>query len=191
MIYVAFLRGINVGGSSVIKMSDLKAVFEFLGFKRVVPVLASGNIVFETSKCDLAVLRNQIQDKLAEKFGLATMAIIRDGAQILELIKLNPFKGIPITANAKLHVTFLADLARRFPKLPSKVSSPEFQIVRCTKGAVCSVVEPSPTAGTPELMKLLESELGKQITTRTWNTIQNIGRVIESANSSKIARVTG
>ena len=45
--YAAFLRGINVGGHTIIKMGELRKVFESLGFWNVKTVLASGNVLFE------------------------------------------------------------------------------------------------------------------------------------------------
>lgn len=45
--YVAFLRGINVGGHAVIRMSELQRAFEGLGFENVRTVLASGNVIFD------------------------------------------------------------------------------------------------------------------------------------------------
>jgi len=43
--YVALLAGINVGGRTI-KMADLKALFESLGFTEVKTLLASGNVLF-------------------------------------------------------------------------------------------------------------------------------------------------
>ena len=43
--YVAFLLGINVGGHRKIKMSDLRTLFEKMGFSNVKTVLASGNVI--------------------------------------------------------------------------------------------------------------------------------------------------
>ena len=47
--YIAFLRGINVGGNRIIKSADLKACFEKMKFSDVRIVLASGNVVFSTN----------------------------------------------------------------------------------------------------------------------------------------------
>jgi uncharacterized protein (DUF1697 family) len=44
--YVAFLRGINVGGRQTVKMAELCQRFEGLGFARVSAYRASGNIRF-------------------------------------------------------------------------------------------------------------------------------------------------
>jgi uncharacterized protein (DUF1697 family) len=45
--YVAFLRGINVGGR-IIKMADLKVCFEKMDLNNVATLLNSGNVVFES-----------------------------------------------------------------------------------------------------------------------------------------------
>jgi uncharacterized protein (DUF1697 family) len=42
--YIAFLRGINVGNIRI-KMADLKAMFEGLGFQEVKTYLQTGNVV--------------------------------------------------------------------------------------------------------------------------------------------------
>src|SRR5690554_1069136 len=47
-IYLALLRGINVGGNNIIKMVDLKKSFEDIGFTGVKTYIQSGNVVFET-----------------------------------------------------------------------------------------------------------------------------------------------
>jgi len=44
--YIALLRGINVGGNNIIKMTELKAFFEAMGFTNVVTYIQSGNVVF-------------------------------------------------------------------------------------------------------------------------------------------------
>jgi len=48
--YFAFLRAINVGGKNLIKMEDLKKIFESLGFKNVRTYIQSGNVIFESSE---------------------------------------------------------------------------------------------------------------------------------------------
>lgn len=49
-LYIALLRGINVGGHKVIKMAELKRVFESIGLKQVKTYIQSGNIVFESKE---------------------------------------------------------------------------------------------------------------------------------------------
>ena len=44
--FVAFLRGVNVGGARVVKMADLKAIFEKAGATDVATFIQSGNVLF-------------------------------------------------------------------------------------------------------------------------------------------------
>jgi len=43
------LRGINISGQKVIKMADLKSLYELLGFRNVVTYIQSGNVLFNTT----------------------------------------------------------------------------------------------------------------------------------------------
>lgn len=66
--YVTFLRGINVGGNRIIKMPDLRACFEGLGFEDVSTVLQSGNVLFTSSSRSTNMLRRKIEAALAKAF---------------------------------------------------------------------------------------------------------------------------
>ncbi len=67
--YVAFLRGINVGGHQPVKMEELKKAFESMGFQNVKTLLASGNVLFETPETGADNLIKQIEGKLEKEFG--------------------------------------------------------------------------------------------------------------------------
>lgn len=59
--YVALLRGINVGGHGIIKMADLKKLFESFGLTDVVTYIQSGNVLFRTEESDPARLALQLE----------------------------------------------------------------------------------------------------------------------------------
>src|SRR5215469_5341911 len=106
--YVAFLRGVNVGGNALIKMVELKKAFESLGFKNVAPVLASGNVIFESAKADRYILTKQIEQVIGKQFKVQAVAILRTAAQIVDLVNSNPFKNARLSSQIKVQVTFLA-----------------------------------------------------------------------------------
>ena len=65
--YVAFLRGINVGGNMPVNMDDLKKLFEARKFKNVRTVIGSGNVLFETTGTDVDAMthdRNRAQEEI-------------------------------------------------------------------------------------------------------------------------------
>jgi len=159
-------------------MTELKKAFESLGFKKVAPVLASGNVVFETAKAERIVLEQRIESVLAKQFGVRVVAIVRTADQIFGLIKLNPFRSAKLPPNTKLQVTLLAEPTNIQAKFPIRMPAREFQIVQISSSEICSAVDLSTNARTPELMKVLEKQFGKNITTRTWNTIEKIEKIL-------------
>ncbi|WP_088189479.1 DUF1697 domain-containing protein [Desulfosporosinus sp. FKA] len=89
-IYVALLRGINVGGKNRIKMADLKLVFENMGLKKVQTYIQSGNVLFESNQ-EEKQLRQLIEDKLEEAFGFSIPVILRTSMELEEIINNCPF----------------------------------------------------------------------------------------------------
>ena len=108
MKYVAFLRGINVGGKNKIKMETLRASFASIGFKNVKTYINSGNIIFETRKTDDKKLAEKIEKAIEKEFGLSIKTIVRAISKIEEIIKNNPFDG-QFENDKDLHVFFLDD----------------------------------------------------------------------------------
>ncbi len=74
--YVALLRGINVGGNNIIKMADLKACFEKMGFAEVATYIQSGNVLFSTAEKDKTGLINSIEKALSESFDYQSRVVL-------------------------------------------------------------------------------------------------------------------
>jgi uncharacterized protein (DUF1697 family) len=66
--YLALLRGINVGGKNIIKMTDLKACFENMGFSDVTTYIQSGNVLFKSAENDKVKLSKKIEKELSARF---------------------------------------------------------------------------------------------------------------------------
>jgi len=66
--YIALLRGINVGGKNIIKMTDLKTAFEGSGFQNVYTYINSGNILFD-SVLDECTIKATCENLIANSFG--------------------------------------------------------------------------------------------------------------------------
>jgi uncharacterized protein (DUF1697 family) len=101
MRYVALLRGINVGGKSVVRMADLKECIEELGYDEVSTFIASGNVLFETKKRSAAKLESAIERALERRFRLPITVVVRSRAEVGQIVKAIPAKWI---GNAKLRV---------------------------------------------------------------------------------------
>ena len=179
--YVAFLRGINVGGRTKVSMERLKEVFTSLGFSNLQTILNSGNVIFEAPELDTFKLEETIAKQLAKTFGLVINVLVRSGDEIQRLISDNPFAEIHITPQTRLYVTFLpADHNPSFP-LPYTSPDKDFNILKVRDRVVISVLELAPKMQTTEAMKIIETEFGKQVTSRNWNTIVKIGTLLRQS----------
>lgn len=75
-IYIAFLRGINVGGKNLIKMADLKRVFEKIKLYEVKTYIQSGNVLFKSDDTE-EELKNKIEHEIEAFFGFSVKVILR------------------------------------------------------------------------------------------------------------------
>jgi uncharacterized protein (DUF1697 family) len=106
--YVAFLRAINVGGR-VVKMVELKKIFERLQLAGVSTFIASGNVIF-SSPAKVPTLQDAIEKKLQEALGYAVATMIRTTREVAELAEYAPFSQDALAA-ASLYVGFMRDKA--------------------------------------------------------------------------------
>jgi uncharacterized protein (DUF1697 family) len=177
-VCIAFLRGINVGGNTTIRMEALREAFSRLGLWSVKTVLASGNMVFEADDADRTALALRIQAALKETFGFEIAVMLRSAGEIQALLAADPFKDVPVTPDTRLYVTFLGDGIESRVKAPFVSQEGDTGVVRVFAHEVCTFMILSEGRGTPELMKGIEQEYGKTVTTRSWNTIVRIGKLL-------------
>lgn len=171
MEYTAFLLGINVG-RRVVKMAELKALTEKLGYKKVRTVLASGNLIFEAGSAKPAAVEKKLVPAMEKHFGFKIEVIIRSTTELKKILKLDPFKKVSVNKNTRLYVTFLSAKPLKREK-PRKISS-QYEILKVTPGEVYSHLEISDVLKTPDIMKEMGTSYGKKITTRNWNTLRKI-----------------
>jgi len=84
-----------------------------------------------------------------------------------------PFKNLKDTAQSKLNVTFLKNKPNTDVEFPYQSENKGFTVVGIYNRAICSVVDLS-KGKTPDLMRWMEKEFGKNLTTRTWKTVDRI-----------------
>ena len=89
-VWVAFLRAVNVGKRQM-KMAELKALCEALGYGKVKTILASGNVRFETEHDPKAELEAAIE----QRWGWFSEAVMRSGEEIEAMLASTPFKAYP------------------------------------------------------------------------------------------------
>jgi uncharacterized protein (DUF1697 family) len=89
--YIAFLRAINVGGTTIISMSDLKRMFESFGLENVQTYIQTGNVIFDSDEPKASVLEERIENQLAEAFGKRIRLFVRTTREVAELVEICPF----------------------------------------------------------------------------------------------------
>ncbi|MCX6121729.1 MAG: DUF1697 domain-containing protein [Ignavibacteriales bacterium] len=172
--YAAFLRGINVGGHKPVPMQKLKKALESLHFKNVQTLLASGNVVFEAPPIDTIALEQKLEAKLQKTFGMKIGVLIRTMEELQSLNESQPFKGIDVTPETRLYVTFFSEKPKNRLKIPYTSPDKSYKILYISGREVCSVLILSSNSQTTDLMKVLEKEFGRKVTTRNWNTIVRV-----------------
>jgi len=103
--FLSLLRGINVSGHKIIKMTALKALYEELGFSEVVTYIQSGNVVFTSQKKTPAILKGLIESKIQIVFGFSVEVLVLTKADLEKVIENDPFSCDTITSR---YVTFLS-----------------------------------------------------------------------------------
>jgi uncharacterized protein (DUF1697 family) len=106
-VYTAFLRGINVSGKNLIKMTELANGFNALGYHEVATYIQSGNVVFSTVTNSPVLLAGQISEMIRERFGYEVTVLIRDAGELAALLANNPFTAVQGYDPAKLYFTLL------------------------------------------------------------------------------------
>ena len=168
--YVAFLRGINVGGKNIVKKEMLQEAFASLGYQHVSVWKQNGNIIFETDKADLEQIKIAIQKKLQSLLSSNVGVILRSLSYLEELVEHNPFRNIN-EKGASYLVTFLSTETAE-STLPLKIPKSTAEIIRIGKREAYSVTHGHGEGGQPN--PFLEKKLKTQATTRNWNTIKEI-----------------
>lgn len=165
--YAVFLRGINVGGHKKVPMAVLKSTLEDAGFTNVKTVLNSGNILVDSNQ-SIAEVKAGVSRLIIDTFGFEVSVMVRLYRDLKILINAKPFDSI--SSDTKAFVTFLPTLVKS--ELPPAQSA-SFKVITNTGLELLGVLNLK-TAGTLDYMKYLEGLYGKDITTRTWKTVQKL-----------------
>ncbi|WP_443749914.1 DUF1697 domain-containing protein [Asticcacaulis solisilvae] len=94
MTWVALLYSIVLPAGARLKMADLKALAESLGYRNVRTVASSGNLIFDTDARDAAAIEADLESAFAKRFGKAVPVILRDAKTFRERAHANPFPDV-------------------------------------------------------------------------------------------------
>ncbi len=178
-IWIALLRGINVGGKNKLPMAELVSAMETLGFHNVKTYIQSGNVVFQSSSKSPTTLATKIKQAITSQYDFSPYTIVISKDELLETAAENPFPKAADEANGKtLHLFF-------FNEKPKDIDSAALDAIR-DESESWKIKDRTFYLHTPDgfhkskLAAKVERVLGVDATARNWRTVS---KIIELANS--------
>jgi uncharacterized protein (DUF1697 family) len=153
-----------------LKMPELKRCLEEAGFANVRTLLSSGNAVFNARVASDEAIAKRAEKAMLDGLGRSFLTIVRPVDALAEMLALDPYAAFRVPKNAKRVVTFLREAPTA--KLALPISS-EGAAIYCVRGReIYSAYVPGPKG--PVFMTLIEKTYGKDVTTRTWDTVRKV-----------------
>lgn len=178
MKYAALLRGINVGGNNIIKMSELRSCFEDLGFANVDTYIQSGNVIFETRARKVENVYKKIAKGLAKCFDYEGVVVLVSQGQMERIVKRAPKEFAKDKLTLRCDVMFLAPglvpgrIVHSIPNNPS--------VDRVWKGPRCVYfARDHKDASKSRLSRITQMPIYQQMTIRNWRTTQTLLEMME------------
>jgi len=172
-VLISLLRGVNVGGHHKVKMDELRALYESLGFEDVQTYINSGNVVFRTAGRDLVRLRKRIEDAIERACGFRPNVILRTPSDLEGVIARNPFAARPGMEPNKLAIHFL-------PAAPSATALEQVRAIDIAPeelhidGRELHIYFTNGMARPKLSLPQLEKALRTSGTSRNWNTVRKL-----------------
>ena len=155
-----------------LRMPELKAAFEAAGFEDVKTLLSSGNALFTAPASSPSTLEKKCEAALMKRLGKSFPTIVRRVDALRELLESDPYRTFRLAPGSKRVVTFLRTPPKSKLTLPIELHGARILAVVGTE--VLSVYVRTPKG--PVFMILIEKTFGKEVTTRTWETVEKIAR---------------
>ncbi len=163
--YVAFLRGISPLNA---RMPDLRLAFEQAGFSNVKTVLTSGNLIFDARSAQLPALERRTEAAMQQLLGRTFYTILRRVDSLQALLQTDPYAPFPVAPQAKRVVTFMRTPMASQLELPHMVDGAQLLGVIGSEAFTAYL----PSTKGPVFMQLIAKAFGRDVTTRTWETVR-------------------
>ena len=178
-VFVALLRGVNVGGNNMISMKSLKASFEAMGFTNVSTYINSGNIIFQSKEGDARKLEKKIEQMLSSDYQLESKVVLRSLFEMEQLVKALP-KNWGDDGDWRFNVIFLRhsiDSEKILEELPA---NSDIEEVLYRPGTLLWSVKAS-EANKSKFVKLSTRKSFKEMTVRNLNTTRKLYDLMKKA----------
>lgn len=171
--FIAFLRGINVGGRNKIPMSELRQSFESIGFNNVRTYIQSGNVVFESELSATDIITKSIEKTIQDTFGLIIPVLVITNERLEGIISDSPYGSEEQISSNRTYFVLLFDQPKEDLLIDFKVliyPNEQFQVSKMCVYLLCLN-----GYGKAKLNNnLVESKLKVVATTRNYRTMHKI-----------------
>lgn len=176
--YIALLRGINVGGNNIIKMSALAQAFEECGYTEVSTYIQTGNVLFATEERDTHEIAKTIETHLSKTFNYDSKIVLRSKEELKKILDFIPTEW-KTRKDIRCYIAFTKD-----PVTAEDVSREiklrqDIDFIKIGKGALYMTTLLSGITKSG-FSKLVGTPVYKYITIRNLNTTQKILERMES-----------
>lgn len=172
MIYVAFLRGVNVGGKGIVSMAAIKEALVALGLSDVRTYINSGNVIFTARASDTQRLTARIEKALEQHTGMAIKVLVMDHKSLKNLIDAIPRDWVDDKTMRTYVLLLWKEIDDRtiLDRLPV---NPGIDELRYAPGAVVWRVDRE-NVSRSRMNRLVGTPTYKQITIRSANTMRKL-----------------
>lgn len=167
--YLALLRGINVGGKNIIKMSELLNFFQTLGFTAVRTYIQSGNVIFCANEPDQSKLERLLEGALSGSFNYSSRVVIRSQKELQGIVKHRP-RGYGLHPEThRYDVIFLKSPLSAAQAMKSITTRAGVDNVRAGEGVLYTSRLIS-RATQSHISRIVALPIYQDMTIRNWNT---------------------
>jgi uncharacterized protein (DUF1697 family) len=175
MTYVAFLRGVNVGGKGTVSMAAIKEALVALGLSDVRTYINSGNVIFSTRASNVQQLTARIEKALEKHTSMAIKLLVMDHKTLEKMVDSIPRNWVD-DKTMRTYVLLLwkeLDDRRILDRLPIK---PDVDELKYTPGAVVWRVDRE-NVGRSQMSRIVGTPMYKKITIRSANTMRKLNEL--------------
>lgn len=180
MIYLALLRGINVGGKNKVDMSRLKTTLEAVGLAEVRTYINSGNVIFADDRRRPAELTSLVEKAIATEFGFPVRVVLRDIDAVKSVAKAIPTSWKDDTT-MRCYVMFLWEDVDEPAVLDRLSVKDDIDDVKYVPGAIIWRVDRAVLTRSG-MMRVPGSDLYQSMTIRNCNTVRKLLELMADAD---------
>jgi uncharacterized protein (DUF1697 family) len=175
MTYVAFLRGVNVGGKGIVSMAAIKEALVALGLSDVRTYINSGNVIFSTRASDAQQLTSPIEKALEQHTGMAIKVLVMDHKTLKKIVDAIPGNWVDDKTMRTYVLLLWKELDDRgiLDRLPIK---PGVDELKYTPGAVVWRVDRE-NVGRSQMNRIVGTPLYRKISIRSANTMRKLNEL--------------